>query len=391
MRRALVTAATATTAAFLAFGMSAAPALAEPTPYSGGADAKYTGNAESGYSLKFDRGRVGTTLFELTFTDGNKISAYCIDFETPIRGGAKYVEGDWSEYPGEGEFAGSQPGKVLWILQNGYPELSAEELAEKSGVAGLSSKDALSATQAAIWHFSNGVNLTEDNPKKVRDLYAYLVENATEIEQAPASLAISPNEASGESGGPIGEFTVSTTADSVPLTLNGPEGVQTVDLDGNPVSQVGDGDQFSVLVPEGTEDGEAAVSASVTATVEIGRLFQGLPGDPKTQTLITADESSTEASAEVKVTWTAPTAPPEEPTPTPTTPEEPTPTPTTPEEPTPTPEESPKPTPPADDKPGLPVTGAALGGLIAAAVVAVGGGGTAMFLARRRKSNADDA
>ncbi|GAB3206512.1 chaplin family protein [Marinactinospora thermotolerans] len=37
---------------------------------------------------------------------------------------------------------------------------------------------------------------------------------------------------------------------------------------------------------------------------------------------------------------------------------------------------------------GLPVTGAALGGLVAAAVAAVGGGGAAMYLARRRKAAA---
>ncbi|MDA8369671.1 MAG: chaplin family protein, partial [Nocardiopsaceae bacterium] len=37
---------------------------------------------------------------------------------------------------------------------------------------------------------------------------------------------------------------------------------------------------------------------------------------------------------------------------------------------------------------GLPVTGAALGGLVAAAVAAIGGGGTAMYFSRRRKAAA---
>ncbi|ASU82954.1 hypothetical protein CDO52_09255 [Nocardiopsis gilva YIM 90087] len=40
---------------------------------------------------------------------------------------------------------------------------------------------------------------------------------------------------------------------------------------------------------------------------------------------------------------------------------------------------------------GLPVTGAALGGLVAAAVVAIAGGGVAMFYARKRKAAADGA
>nr|WP_083947869.1 thioester domain-containing protein [Thermobifida cellulosilytica] len=388
VRRALVSVATTATAAFLAFGLAAAPASADT-----GVDARYTGNIASGHQLKFEDGTVvGTTLFKLTFSDGSTIPAYCIDLETAIRTNADYVEDDWSNYPGEGEFASSQPGKVLWILQNSYPTVSAEELAEKAGIPDLTEKDALSATQAAIWHYSNGADLKQDgNPEAVWKLYKYLVDNATEIQQAPASLTITPNEASGESGGSIGEFTVSTTADSVPLTLDGPDGVKTVDLDGNPVSEVGNGDKFAVLVPEGTPDGEATVSASVTATVEIGRLFRGLEGTPKTQTLISAGKTSTEASAEVKVTWTAP-KPSETPSPSPSVPEEsPTPTPSPSDSPSPTPPaESPKPTPPAN-RPGLPVTGAALGGLIAAAVVAVGGGGAAMYLARKRRSGADDA
>ncbi|RCV55787.1 hypothetical protein DEF23_13845, partial [Marinitenerispora sediminis] len=39
---------------------------------------------------------------------------------------------------------------------------------------------------------------------------------------------------------------------------------------------------------------------------------------------------------------------------------------------------------------GLPVTGAALGGLVAVAAVAIGGGGAAMYLARKRKSGQPD-
>lgn len=198
VRRALVTVASTATAAFLAFGMSTAPAFADE--YSGGADARYTGNIANGYDLKFvGRGSVGTALFELTLNDGSKIPAYCIDFETTIRSNADYQEGDWSEYPGEGEFATSQPGKVLWILQNSYPELSVEELSERADLSvPLTEKDALSATQAAIWHFSNGVELKEDgNPEAVWALYNYLIENATEIQQAPASLTHYPQRGFG--------------------------------------------------------------------------------------------------------------------------------------------------------------------------------------------------
>ncbi|MEY9214177.1 chaplin [Thermobifida halotolerans] len=65
-----------------------------------------------------------------------------------------------------------------------------------------------------------------------------------------------------------------------------------------------------------------------------------------------------------------------------------------------TPQESGTAEEPADDKPAqetrevatdetLPVTGAALGGLVAAAVAALGGGGAAMYLSRRKKATED--
>ncbi|TDQ53627.1 thioester domain-containing protein [Actinorugispora endophytica] len=392
-RRALTTFAATTAAGLLALGIATAPVSAdEIEPYAGGAQGTYTGNILDGVNLKFDnRGSVRASLFELTLEDKTTLPAYCIDFETSIVSQADYQEGEWEEYPGEGEFADSQPGKVLWILQNSYPTLDAAALGEAAGVEGLNDKQAMSATQAAIWHFSNGVNLSEDNNGKIRAVYSYLLENATEITQAPASLTITPNEASGVAGTPIGDFTVSTTASSVPLTLDGPEsGVEIRDIEGNVITEIGDGQRFTVTVEDDVPAGEATVTGSVEATVQIGRLFQGVDPEKPTQTLITAGEGETEASASAKVTWTAPE---ESPSPTPSTPEEsPSPTPSTPEEsPTPTPstpEESPTPTPTTpDDKPGLPVTGAALGGLIAAAVVAVGGGGAAMYLSRKRKSD----
>lgn len=104
-----------------------------------------------------------------------------------------------------------------------------------------------------------------------------------------------------------------------------------------------------------------------------------------------------------KVTCADPTAPPtdeptDEPTDTPT--DEPTDTPTDAptEEPTDEPTEGETPKEPgeevpADEKPqaggGLPVTGAALAGLVAAGVAAIGGGGAAVYFGRKRRPGAE--
>src|SRR5690606_22347169 len=162
-----------------------------------------------------------------------------------------------------------------------------------------------------------------------------------------ASLTIAPESAEGKAGETIGEFTVTTSADSVPLTLDAPEGVELVDVEtGEAVETASNGDVFGFKVPKGTEAGEATVSGTVSATVNVGRLFKGTEAEP-TQTLITADGQETEVTAGAKVSWTAGGGE-ETPTPEPSEPE-----PSEPNEPSPS-EPAPSPRPPArkpDDKP----------------------------------------
>ncbi|MFC7744345.1 thioester domain-containing protein [Nocardiopsis composta] len=392
--RRIAAVAAATTAAALAFGFSAAPALAS------GAKGEYVGNAVNGDKVTAADGTsIGTSLFNLKLEDGTLLQTYCIDYETSIRGGAKYQEDAWENYPGKGQFA--TPGKVNWILQNSFPKVDVASLAEASGVEGLTEEQAVAGTQAAIWHFSNNVKFGEErNDPKVYALYTHLVKQAQDqdVTEPDASLTIAPESAEGKAGETIGEFTVTTSADSVPLTLDAPEGVELVDVEtGEAVETASNGDVFGFKVPEGTEAGEASVSGTVSATVDVGRLFKGVEGQPATQTLITADGKTTEVTAGAKVSWTAGGGE-ETPTPEPSEPE-----PSEPNEPSPS-EPAPSPSTPADkpdDKPapgkdedkggGLPVTGGALAGLVGAAVAAVAGGGAAMYLSRKRRSASDES
>jgi TQXA domain-containing protein len=373
----------------LALGLTATPAAAdEPDEERRGASGEYTHNVESGHQVSMDGTTIGTTIFGLTLHDGTVLSTYCIDFETPIRSNAKYIEDDWANYPGKGDF--TEPGKVHWILQNSYPQVDVDSLAENTGVEGLTADDALAATQAAIWHFSNGKNLDEGSAtEQVDALYHHLIENAEDLpqsEEPEPSLAFDPAEAEGLAGEIVGEFSVATNAGTVDLVLDGPEGLEIVDMEGNPLDSVGDGDVFGVQVPEGAEPGEATVSGAASASVEVGRLFKGKKKFKETQTLITAEGESTEVEAAVQVSWGEggddEVPPPDD-------------------------DETEPPadddenegddadegkTPPAQeedddaDEGGLPVTGGALVGLVIAAIVALGGGGAALYLTRKRRS-----
>ncbi|WP_017614792.1 thioester domain-containing protein [Nocardiopsis salina] len=374
----------ATAAAALAFGL-AAPAAADPAQtYEGAARAQYTGNAEGGESVTMTGGEITTNLFRLEQDDGEAFTAYCIDFETNILGGAWYLEDEWANYPGQGDFA--EPGKVHWLLQHGYPSVTADELAADAGVTEVGDEEALAATQAAIWHFSNDEDL-EKGSDNVEAVYDHLVAAAEPLPQGEpdASLSVSPEDATGQSGETVGEFTISTSTEAVPVDLSAPEGVELVDTrTGEAVDTVTDGSTVGFAVPEDAEPGEASFALETTSTVEQGRLFKGEDANEPTQTLITAEDSEVAVSAAAGVEWSEADEPAPEP--------EPEPEPEKPEEPEPTPEPSDE---PEDDKPApedekgeqeLPVTGGALAGLVAAGIAALGAGGGALYLSRKRKS-----
>ncbi|WP_306366673.1 thioester domain-containing protein [Nocardiopsis sp. CC223A] len=369
-------------AALLAFGL-AAPAAADNA-----ARAQYTGmTGPDGVAIVMGDKETRATLFELTLEDGDTLSAYCIDLETYTRDNAWYVEDDWANYPGRGDF--SEPGKVHWVLQHGYPTVSAQKLGAEVRLPRLTESEAMAATQAAIWHFTNGVDLTRA-PGNVTKLYDHLVENAEDLSQEPGpSLSVTPGEESGEAGSIVGGFTIETNSETAIAVVEdpaNPDGVDLVDMDGNPVTEVENGDKVGFEVPAGTEAGQASFSLETTAEVSAGRLFQGEDPNNPTQTLITAKKETVTVSASATATWTAG----EEPSPSPSPSEEPSESP----EPSPTPSESPstpaspEPSNPADDRdePSLPVTGGALAGLVAAGIAALGAGGGAIYLSRKRKA-----
>ncbi|MBE3002006.1 thioester domain-containing protein [Nocardiopsis sp. HNM0947] len=374
-----------TAAAALAFGL-AAPAAADPNTYEGAARAQYTGNAEGGVSVTMTGGEITTNLFRLEQEGGDAFTAYCIDFETNILGGAWYLEDEWANYPGQGDFA--EPGKVHWLLQNGYPSVGAEDLAEAAGAndGRATEEEALAATQAAIWHFSNDEDLVRAEGN-VKMIYDHLVASAEPLPQGEpdATLSVSPEGATGQAGETVGEFTISTSAEEVPVTADAPEGVELVDLGtGEAVDTVTDGATVGFSVPEDADAGEASFNLETTSTVEQGRLFKGEDANEPTQTLITAEDSDVTVSAAAGVEWSEADEPAPEPEPEPEEPEKP-------EEPEPTPEpsepEDDKPAPEDEkDEPELPVTGGALAGLVAAGIAALGAGGGALYLSRKRKA-----
>ena len=93
--------------------------------------------------------------------------------------------GGWKDFPGTNKFKDNPDvqAKVAWIAQNSYPQTDLAKVTQTTGIAGLTEKEAITATQAAIWHLTNpdetpsldlaeGDQATKDRTGK---LYDYLL------------------------------------------------------------------------------------------------------------------------------------------------------------------------------------------------------------------------
>ncbi|WP_163504834.1 thioester domain-containing protein [Fodinicola acaciae] len=300
---------------------------ANPVQADEGVTGKFLGSGTSGGNVYLNGGdKAYTALLQIKLDKGEVLNTYCIDQKTHTQSGAPMVEDDWSTYPEDNKFK-TQPEKVNWILQNSYPHVSdLAALAKAAGIDSLKTSEAIAGTQAAIWHFSNGVELdAKKNKPNVVKLYDYLTgakNTGIKVQPAP-SLQITPDKATGESGDKIGPFTVKTSESSVPLTVDSKtKGVTLVDKNGKVVKSAANGGKVYLKVPANADAGTATITGALKeADIQTGRLFRGTK--VKTQTLIVATTTKAKAEKSVEASWKKGTQPSESPsasTPAPSTP-----------------------------------------------------------------------
>lgn len=247
-------------------------------------------------------------LFSMDVIGGGTLKTYCIDFATGAKTGKKYQETGWDSSSLATKPA--EAAKIHWILHNSYPQVNdLAALAGQAGAESLTAEQAAAGTQAAIWHFSDGVKATPTNDN-AKLLAEWLKANATELPEPEApSLELEPNDVSGMAGEKLGPVTVRTNAHSVTVTPGveaASQGVTVIDGagqlvgDGTPVT---DGTELFFDIPADAEGGTASFTASVTTSVPLGRAFTGLKS--KTQTMILAGSSDAGVSATATGTWAA--------------------------------------------------------------------------------------
>jgi TQXA domain-containing protein len=134
---------------------------------------------------RYRGGTYSHTVDTIVFTDGTSartdlirlnpnVDAYSLDFAgvapmTPSR----YQVQTWSAVPNLR--AHRVEAEVDWILRNSFPHLKTGELSRRLrsaghplGLANISEHEAIAGTQAAIWYFTNGLEL-DTRPRNVAD------------------------------------------------------------------------------------------------------------------------------------------------------------------------------------------------------------------------------
>ncbi|UUN30613.1 Cys-Gln thioester bond-forming surface protein [Streptomyces sp. FIT100] len=246
--------------------------------------------------------RVRAGLFEMSVDDGGTLQTYCIDIHNPTLRQAKYQEVPWSA---SSLHNNADAGKIRWILQNSYPQVSdLAALAAKAGAGNLTEKTAAAGTQVAIWRFSDHVTVDAVDPAAEK-LADYLQQSAQSVAEPKASLTLDPPAVSGKSGSKLGPVTVRTNADRVTVSpaSDAPSGVKVVGKDGKPVTSAADGTQLFFDVPTGAEDGSTSLTAQTATRVPVGRAFTGIGKHARSQTQILAGSSRSTVSAAATVSW----------------------------------------------------------------------------------------
>jgi len=289
-------------AVLLATGLAAAGtvATAVAAPSGGGTDVATLGNfihygrVEITGPQGDEKAYGGTVALNL---GGQSLSVYCIDLYHDTQAGVQYTETDWNKSTLSGN---PNAGKIQWILNNSYPDLSVSQVESETGVQGLTQDSAAAATQAAIWHYSDNVVATPQG-HAAQALTTWLEANATTTAEPSPTLQISPASVAGKSGEKVGPVTVTTSANSVDLQLTAPSGVTVVDSKGQPATTASNGEQLFFDVPAGTAAGSAQLTASTTTNVPVGRAFAAIDGT--SQTMILAGTAPVAASAVASAQW----------------------------------------------------------------------------------------
>lgn len=135
------------------------------------------GNEEYEYVLKsqglngYNELGITPVIMELYNREGKKLEVYCADMNTPVVSGCGY---NCKPIDKCNKFDRNICKHLEKILKNAYPYISIEEMQQRSGIKYIKKKEAITAVQYAIWHYTNNTD-TESKYSVVNELYKWLI------------------------------------------------------------------------------------------------------------------------------------------------------------------------------------------------------------------------
>ena len=282
-----------------------------------------------GHDLYRD-GALGTQLLTVHTNDkGGKILAYCIELDVHSEWGGEMKQASWSAFPGSNEFAKNTQvrSKISWIAHRSYPQVSISQVATEAGVPGLTEREAIPATQAAIWHLTdnftfNGLHsweeprhdTTSDRAQRVTKLYNYLLGSANTglPETSGPKVEVAVPRTPGVSGELVGPIRLTATQQTVAVAaLPHP----LVDAKGKEVdlAAVPTGTDLFLKVPADAPAGKANIVANLTGDAHTDQLLVARNG--RWQTLIMVKTQQVTATGQGEVSWAPVQAPSPSPSP----------------------------------------------------------------------------
>ncbi|GGK37791.1 hypothetical protein GCM10010124_33250 [Pilimelia terevasa] len=265
----------------------------------------------------------------------DRLLAYCIELTRTARTGVAMQQIPWSRYPGANA-AGDNLPKINWVVNHSIAATGRADM--ETAVArwlsdagrppltnGLQAQEALSGTQAALWHLSDDRTLADVRSPDARStaagaaadtrkVYEYFLAQAQDRAEdaGPRGMSVSPADSSGVAGGLIGPMTVRTTGDKVRLTSALPAGVNLVDSTGAAVAadDLRDGQKVYVKTAADAPAGAVNLTFASDRTVQAyaGQVFTG--ASVRTQSYVVASHQYGTATDSAVIRWTAAPRPP---------------------------------------------------------------------------------
>ena len=272
-----------------------------------------------GFNVKSHNSSIPTQLFSV-HTRGDKdatIKAYCVELDVGVMFKSDLTVGNWKDFPGTNNFKGNAEvqAKVAWIAQRSYPQTDLKVVAETAGVAGLTDKEAVTATQSAIWHFTNNFQYTgtvsgidQASATRVQKLYEYLISEKNVGLKETARPTVEFKGATGTSivtGDKVGPLRFESNQTTVKVTNK--LDYELVDANSKKVdlNAVPSGTDLYLKVPAGVTSGEQKFEVSATGSVYAGKLLitKNATTDRHGQTIIIGSNTEVAVSGTASFRW----------------------------------------------------------------------------------------